>query len=87
MRKTFEVDHELLYEKRGYGTTVWSPLASGTLSGKYNDGVAPEDSRLKAGFGADMVWPQYFGPGKAENTIRILKGLEVIAKDQGCTQA
>jgi len=28
----------------GYGTTIWSPLASGLLSGKYNDGI-PTDSR------------------------------------------
>jgi voltage-dependent potassium channel beta subunit len=41
------VEHELapLYKDIGLGTTVWSPLASGLLTGKYNDGV-PEGSRL-----------------------------------------
>lgn len=34
-----------LYEEIGLGTTVWSPLASGLLTGKYVDGI-PEDSRL-----------------------------------------
>lgn len=34
-----------LYESYGMGTTIWSPLASGILTGKYNDGV-PTDSRL-----------------------------------------
>ncbi len=41
------VEEELvpLFEKRGLGTTIWSPLASGVLTGKYNDGV-PKGSRL-----------------------------------------
>src|SRR3546814_9810945 len=34
-----------LFRSYGMGTTIWSPLASGLLSGKYNDGV-PADSRL-----------------------------------------
>src|SRR2546430_9689512 len=40
------VEHEYarLYEDIGLGTTIWSPLASGLLTGKYNDGV-PADSR------------------------------------------
>jgi voltage-dependent potassium channel beta subunit len=38
--------HAKLYERRGLGLTVFSPLASGFLTGKYIDGI-PEDSRLK----------------------------------------
>jgi len=34
-----------LYENYGLGTTIWSPLASGILTGKYNEGI-PSDSRL-----------------------------------------
>lgn len=34
-----------LYAKHGLGTTIWSPLATGLLTGKYNQGV-PKDSRL-----------------------------------------
>jgi len=44
-RKTFEVDYFKLYRDHGMGTTVWSPLASGLLTGKYNDGI-PKNSRL-----------------------------------------
>ncbi len=33
-----------IYEEQGYGSTTWSPLASGTLTGKYQDGV-PQGSR------------------------------------------
>ena len=41
------VEYELapLYRKIGLGTTIWSPLDSGILTGKYNDGI-PEGSRL-----------------------------------------
>jgi aryl-alcohol dehydrogenase-like predicted oxidoreductase len=40
------LEHELapLCRKHGLGTTIWSPLASGLLTGKYNDGV-PADTR------------------------------------------
>lgn len=44
-REKVEKEYASLYEDIGLGTTIWSPLASGLLTGKYNDGV-PEDSRL-----------------------------------------
>ena len=44
-RERFEREYDPLYKIYRYGTTIWSPLASGLLSGKYNDGI-PEDSRL-----------------------------------------
>ena len=44
-RKTFEVDYLKLFRDHGMGSTVWSPLASGLLTGKYADGI-PKDSRL-----------------------------------------
>ncbi|KAK9710849.1 hypothetical protein K7432_008180 [Basidiobolus ranarum] len=44
-RERFEKEYKSLYSNYGMGTTIWSPLASGLLSGKYNDGI-PEDSRL-----------------------------------------
>jgi voltage-dependent potassium channel beta subunit len=44
----FRVEHDYLdlYNGLGLGTTVWSPLASGLLTGKYSNGI-PEDARLK----------------------------------------
>lgn len=45
-RHKFEVEYAQLYKTVGLGTTTWSPLASGLLTGKYNNGI-PEDSRLK----------------------------------------
>lgn len=44
-RERFETEYAPLFEKRGMGTTIWSPLASGLLTGKYNEGIPPE-SRL-----------------------------------------
>lgn len=44
-RDKVEREFARLYDEIGLGTTIWSPLASGLLTGKYNDGV-PDDSRL-----------------------------------------
>jgi aryl-alcohol dehydrogenase-like predicted oxidoreductase len=43
-RERFEKEYEPLYKKYGLGTTIWSPLASGALTGKYLEGI-PEGSR------------------------------------------
>jgi voltage-dependent potassium channel beta subunit len=43
-RHRFGGDYDRVYEELGYGSTTWSPLASGLLTGKYKDGV-PSDSR------------------------------------------
>ena len=43
-RAKVEGDFAPLYDTFGLGTTIWSPLASGLLTGKYNDGV-PQDAR------------------------------------------
>lgn len=44
-RNRVEAEYAPLYKLYNYGTTVWSPLAQGVLTGKYNDGV-PADSRF-----------------------------------------
>lgn len=44
-REKVEREFLPLYELLGLGTTIWSPLASGILTGKYNDGI-PADSRV-----------------------------------------
>ncbi len=44
-RSKVEKEYLPLYNTVGLGTTIWSPLASGLLSGKYNDGI-PKNSRL-----------------------------------------
>jgi voltage-dependent potassium channel beta subunit len=51
-RNKVEADYSEIYKNVGLGTTIWSPLASGLLTGKYNDGV-PKGSRLGM---EDMAW-------------------------------
>jgi voltage-dependent potassium channel beta subunit len=45
VRDKVEKEFHRLYETVGIGTTIWSPLASGILTGKYADGI-PEGSRM-----------------------------------------
>lgn len=44
-RDKVEGEYAPIYERHGLGTTIWSPLASGILTGKYANGI-PEGSRL-----------------------------------------
>jgi len=44
VRERFEAEYAPLYKLYNYGTTIWSPLYQGILTGKYNDGI-PADSR------------------------------------------
>ncbi|MBS0577096.1 MAG: aldo/keto reductase [Proteobacteria bacterium] len=44
-RERVEVEYAPLYSEVGLGTTIWSPLASGLLTGKYNAGI-PAGSRM-----------------------------------------
>ena len=44
-RRRMEVEYAPVFSEYGLGTTIWSPLASGILSGKYADGI-PDDSRF-----------------------------------------
>lgn len=46
IREKFEKEYGNIYDKFGYGTTVWSPLGAGILTGRYNNGEMPEDSRF-----------------------------------------
>jgi len=43
-RERVEKEYARLFKDYGYGATIWSPLASGLLTGKYNNGI-PADSR------------------------------------------
>ena len=83
-RERFEVEYAPVFKKYGYGTTIWSPLASGFLTGKYNDGI-PADSRYatnKAFF--EEKAKQLESPeGKAK--IEKVRKLSAIAERLGAT--
>ncbi len=70
--------------RRGLGLTTWSPLASGLLTGKYNDGVPP-DSRLAL---PDYGWlrDSVLGPGSAERIAKV-RALADVARGLDCTPA
>jgi voltage-dependent potassium channel beta subunit len=95
VRNKFENEYRFLFQEYKYGTTIWSPLAGGILSGKYNNGDIPDGSRFDSKDDSkrdsrrflDATWNQFMGPATKDNTIKVLKGLEEIAKDLGYTQA
>ena len=75
-----------LFEQGLYGSTVFSPLAGGTLTGKYNDGI-PEGSRLAENPETMKVFHGYFQGNKKEETIAALKKFAELAKSLDCSMA
>jgi voltage-dependent potassium channel beta subunit len=88
-REKFEVDMVPLYDKYGLGTTVWSPLAGGVLSGKYNNGIPPSESRFGNSDNEMLksIFNRYFNENTKEHTLTALRGLAEISRDLGCSQA
>ncbi|MEO8384672.1 MAG: aldo/keto reductase [Betaproteobacteria bacterium] len=80
-RRKVEREYARLYSEIGLGTTIWSPLASGLLTGKYAKGV-PADSR---GSLKSMAWMHESLLDPAKNAI--VAKLGVIAREIGCTTA
>jgi aryl-alcohol dehydrogenase-like predicted oxidoreductase len=80
-RERFEKEYARLYADLGIGTTIWSPLASGLLTGKYNDGI-PKDSR---GAIKGYEWMAESLTDKVR--IAKVKSLAPVAKELSCTLA
>ncbi len=80
-RDKLENDFLQVFKNVGLGTTIWSPLASGLLTGKYNDGI-PADSRL-AVEGFDWLKERTYVEAKIEK----VKQLQTIANDLGVSLA
>ena len=80
-RKRVEKEYARLFAETGYGETIWSPLASGLLTGKYRDGI-PDDSRASLrGYG----WlAKRLDDGR---TAARIEGLRPIADDLDCSIA
>jgi voltage-dependent potassium channel beta subunit len=80
-REKVEVEFAPLYREIGLGTTIWSPLASGLLTGKYAKGVPAGSRASLEGYGwlrENMMTPE---------NIEKVKQLEPIAKDVDCSLA
>ena len=81
-REKVEREFLPLYEKVGLGTTVWSPLASGLLTGKYNEGD-PGDTRISMPM---YSWlRQQFENDEARRRLGKVKQLAKVAGDLGVT--
>lgn len=83
-RERVEKEYARLYSEIGLGTTIWSPLSSGLLTGKYNDGV-PDDSRLAH---EDYAWLQdNILNERGQRRIEKVREMTKVAGELGCTMA
>jgi voltage-dependent potassium channel beta subunit len=83
-RDRVEKEYAPLYREFGLGTTVWSPLAGGLLTGKYEEGIPPGTRASLPGY----VWlRERFEGAQAEDKIEKVRRLRTIATDLGATPA
>jgi len=80
-RNKMENEFLMVFKTVGMGTTIWSPLASGLLSGKYNDGI-PEGSRFGL-TGFDWLKDRWM----KDDMLNKVKGLAALAKELGVSMA
>lgn len=80
-RFKMEQDYLPVFKNKGLGTTIWSPLAAGFLTGKYNNGI-PADSRL-AIEGFDWLKERWLQEAK----LAKVKQLGVLADTLGVSLA
>ena len=78
-RNRFSREYERVYKEYGYGTTTFSPLSSGLLTGKYSQGIPAESRGALEGF--DWVHDQLTDKEK----LAKVRALEPIAKELECT--
>ena len=76
-RTKVEVEYSQIYKTVGLGTTIWSPLASGILSGKYNDGM-PESTRLSM---EGLEWLK--DANLVEEKLEKVRKISTLAKELG----
>jgi len=80
-RERVEKEYARLYDDFGIGTTTWSPLASGLLSGKYNAGIPPDSRAAIKGF--EWLADRILEPAR----LAKVQTLVPIAQELGCTLA
>ncbi|MEO0312666.1 MAG: hypothetical protein RIQ89_2323 [Bacteroidota bacterium] len=77
-RHRFEMEYAPLYNNFAYGTTIWSPLGSGMLTGKYNNGMPADFTRAKIE-GMEWLAERLVG-NEAERKIFAVKEINEIAQ-------
>lgn len=78
-RSKVEVEYAQIYKTVGLGTTIWSPLASGVLTGKYNDDF-PKETRLSI---EGLEWLK--DAALVEANLAKVRKLTAFAKEIGVT--
>lgn len=83
-RDRVEREFAPLYDEIGLGLTIWSPLASGLLTGKYDQGLVPNTRASLPG----MEWlKEELVGASAQPKIAVVKKLKPIADGLGCTRS
>ncbi len=82
-RARVEKEYASLYASPGLGTTIWSPLASGLLTGKYNDGT-PSDARLGLP-GMEWLRDMILNDPAGRKKLGAVPAVAAVARDLGTT--
>jgi aryl-alcohol dehydrogenase-like predicted oxidoreductase len=80
-RDKLEKEYLPLFREIGLGTTIWSPLASGVLTGKYNKGIPPNSRATVKGY--EWLREYAITPERTEKVRR----LQPVADDLDCSMA
>ena len=81
-RHRVEKEYRRVYEQVGLGTTIWSPLASGLLTGKYNDGLPPDTRASLPGY----EWlKEKFTSEAARARLAVIPQLAALARELDTT--
>ena len=80
-RKRFEVEYDPIFRKFQMGTTIWSPLASGALTGKYLDKI-PEGSRATLK-GYEWLKNHMIDSERGQARMEKIRNLKPIADELG----
>ena len=83
-RERVEAEYGRLYREIGLGATIWSPLASGLLTGKYNAGM-PDGTRANLP-GYEWLRKQFESPQGQERIAKV-RELSPLATELGCTMS
>jgi len=83
-RERVEKEYARLYTEIGLGTTIWSPLASGMLTGKYNEGI-PDGTRVSLD-GYEWLKKRFESEEINEDVAKV-RQLTLVAEEIGCSMA
>lgn len=88
IRNKVEGEFRRFFEKGLLGTTLFSPLAAGMLTGRYNDGNISAGGRFDQKDPVmQWVWAKYWSEESKPKTIKMMHALADLAKELNCTQA